>query len=429
MLDNGLEVILQRDMSRPRISMVVTYRVGAGHDPEGYRGMAHLATHMSYRGSRHIKGRGALELLEAVGAFSVCGKTTPWMTYYTAEIPSSELPLLLWIESDRMAFVIDQLSEESLDLEKKIVSNELGLGKYWNLAREIVEKAAYPEGHVYHRAFGSESDIEDINIEHLQWFYQTYYRPDNATLAIVGSFEPGQTKRLVEQYFGPIRPPKNPIPDTTVPAVIYRGKKSLEVHAQFNRERLRLTWNIPCNAGLCYTKVKLLRTLVEHFLQNGVLTLKKVASHIDVRLTRMQQHTRFLIDVSLVLDRDLNDVQRMVMDELSKLHQTGIGEKEFSRAIKETEVYEIVTWQDPMCRGVLFTQMRPYDQPHILPYVFQIIEELNGISTIAMQDAIHKWMPLDRLLEVRLVRDEEAPKPYVKNVQGDLRFEIKGGTP
>ena len=204
-LPNGLTVILHRDPSLPLVAVNVWYHVGPVNEPKGRSGFAHLFEHLMFAGSRHV-GREFDTLLESVGATSVNGTTNWDRTNYFETVPREHLDLALWIESDRMGFLLDVIDKERLDVQRDVVKNE---------RRQSYENAPYgpsslalldtmfPAGHPYHGAvIGSMTDLTAASLDDVTDFFRAYYSPANATLCLAGDFEPAAAKASIQKYFG-----------------------------------------------------------------------------------------------------------------------------------------------------------------------------------------------------------------------------------
>ena len=211
-LENGLTLILHRDASLPMVAVNLWYHVGPANEAPGRSGFAHLFEHLMFEGSRHI-GHEFDRLLESVGATNVNGTTNWDRTNYFETVPREFLELALWIESDRMGYLLDAVTQERLDVQRDVVKNE---------RRQSFENAPYgrsslalldtlfPAGHPYHGAvIGSMQDLSAATLEDVSDFFKSYYSPSNATLTLAGDFEPGAARALVEKYFGSLhgRPP------------------------------------------------------------------------------------------------------------------------------------------------------------------------------------------------------------------------------
>lgn len=212
-LDNGLEVILSEDHRLPMVAVNLWYHVGPANELPGRTGFAHLFEHMMFEGSRHVPGSSHFHLLEAAGASDINGTTDFDRTNYFETLPANQLELALWLESDRMGYLPDKLDQANLSNQQDVVRNE---------RRQSVENAPYgiveegmmhqlfPKGHPYYAdVIGSHQDIQSAKLEDVRNFFKLYYAPNNASLAIVGDFQPERAKELVEKYFGPLKRGEN----------------------------------------------------------------------------------------------------------------------------------------------------------------------------------------------------------------------------
>jgi len=222
-LDNGLEVILAPDDSTPIAFVQVWYHVGSANERPGLTGFAHLFEHLMFQGSENAPGEYFLPLQE-VGA-EVNGSTSFDRTEYHEQVPSQYLPLALFMESDRLGWLLPVLDQEMLDNQREVVRNERRQ-RYENPpygeVDVVLHAAVWPEDHPYHHMpIGSHEDLEAADLEAVRSFFRTYYVPNNASLVISGEFEPDQAKALVAQYFGAIpagpEPPAIEVPRAEIP--------------------------------------------------------------------------------------------------------------------------------------------------------------------------------------------------------------------
>src|SRR5246127_431357 len=208
-LANGLEVILSEDHRLPLVSVNLWYHVGAVNETAGRTGFAHLFEHMMFEGSKHVPGSSHFHYLEAAGASDVNGTTDFDRTNYYETLPSNQLELALWLESDRMGYLPDKLDQANLSNQQDVVRNERRQSVE-NAPYGVVEEGMYhllfPKSHPYYAdVMGSHQDIQSAKLEEVRNFFRLYYAPNNASLAIVGDFKPEQAKELVEKYFGPLK--------------------------------------------------------------------------------------------------------------------------------------------------------------------------------------------------------------------------------
>src|SRR5256886_6842519 len=208
-LENGLEVILSEDHRLPMVAVNLWYHVGPANELPGRTGFAHLFEHMMFEGSRHVPGSSHFHYLEAAGASDINGTTDFDRTNYFETLPSNQLELALWLESDRMGYLPDQLDQASLTNQQDVVRNERRQSienSPYGIVEEAVFHKLFPTGHPYYAdVMGSHADIQAAKVEDVRNFFKLYYAPNNASLAIVGDFDPAKAKQLVEKYFGPLK--------------------------------------------------------------------------------------------------------------------------------------------------------------------------------------------------------------------------------
>ena len=229
-LPNGLEVILSVDRKLPIIAVNVWYHVGAWHEQPGRTGFAHLFEHMMFQGSRNVPDDVHISKLEQLGGTDLNGTTSFDRTNYFQTVPSNHLETALWLESDRMGFLLEALTLEKLNTQREVVKNERREGTEtapYGLAREKAWHALFPLPHPYHGdVIGSMEDLNAATVDDVKDFFRKWYAPSNATLAIVGDIDVARAKALVQKYFGtlpghpkPTRPEVAPV-KLTAPVVI-----------------------------------------------------------------------------------------------------------------------------------------------------------------------------------------------------------------
>jgi len=223
-LRNGLEVILSPDHRLPIIAVNLWYHVGAVNEQPGRSGFAHLFEHMMFQGSAHIAEAQHLAMLEQAGATDLNASTDFDRTNYFQTVPSNYLERVLWLESDRMGFLVQALTPGKFHLQREVVQNERRQrveGTPYGLAEERAWQALFPRPHPYFGdVIGSSEDLEAATLEDVRKFFQIYYTPSNATLVVVGDFEPLRARHDIEKYFGSLpsreRPKINQLKDAEI---------------------------------------------------------------------------------------------------------------------------------------------------------------------------------------------------------------------
>jgi zinc protease len=241
-LPNGLTVILTQDRRLPTVGVNLWYHVGGANEAPGRSGFAHLFEHLMFQGSKHRQGneQDLFGLLEAAGVSDLNALTWNDRTNYFETLPANELELALWLESERMAFLLDGLDQGKLDTQRDVVRNERRQSvedtPYGKAEIRLVE-LLFPSPHPYHGAvIGSHEDLQAATLQDVKAFFRTFYVPANCSLVIAGDFEPAQARALVEKYFGPIpRSPRPPAPAVQTEAITRQVRETLTDDVQLSR--------------------------------------------------------------------------------------------------------------------------------------------------------------------------------------------------
>jgi zinc protease len=208
-LSNGLRVIVAPDRVAPVVAINLWYDVGSKHEQPGKTGFAHLFEHFMFQGSRHVAKAEHLSIVQ--GAGGVLNATTYFdRTNYFETLPSHQVELGLWLEADRMATLLDAMSQENLDNQRDVVKNEKRQSydnRPYGSFYEKLMAAVFPEGHPYHHTpIGSMEDLDAASLEDVEAFFRTYYVPNNAVLTVAGDIDEAPVIEAVERFFGPIEP-------------------------------------------------------------------------------------------------------------------------------------------------------------------------------------------------------------------------------
>jgi len=228
-LPNGLQVIVHEDHSVPVVAVNTWFHVGSSDEQPGRTGFAHLFEHIMFMGSQHVPTGEFDRLLEAAGADNN-GSTTEDRTNYYEVGPSNALALMLWLDSDRLGFLLPEITAEKVDLQRGVVQNERRQSyenRPYGLAEENILERLYPSVHPYHwPVIGSMADLSAATLEDVRGFFRRYYTPNNATLAIAGDITAQDARRLAERYFGDI--PRGPAVTRSAPPAV---RIDADVHA------------------------------------------------------------------------------------------------------------------------------------------------------------------------------------------------------
>ena len=249
-LDNGLDLILSPEPSAPVVAVNLWYRVGSRNEQPGRTGFAHLFEHMMFQGSKNVpESRHFAEIEKAGGSLN--GSTWLDRTNYFETLPADRLELGLWLESDRMGWLLPAMTQAKLDNQRDVVKNE----RRWRVDNqpygdwdERIQEMMYPPDHPYHHSvIGSMEDLDAASLEDVETFFRTFYAPNNAVLTICGDFDEEETRKQVRRYFGeiPAGPPVPPMPGTTsVPATL-GGEVRQHAEQDISLSRVYVAYRIP----------------------------------------------------------------------------------------------------------------------------------------------------------------------------------------
>jgi zinc protease len=338
-LPNGLEVILHEDHSTPIVTVDTWYHVGSGDEQVGRTGFAHLFEHIMFMGSQNVPVGVFDQMLEAAGADNN-GSTTEDRTNYYENLPSNALPLALWLDADRMGFLLPTMDLAKLDLQRDVVKNERRQGvdnQPYGRADETILAALYPPSHPYSwPVIGSMADLSAASLDDVKNFFRTYYAPNNATLVIAGDFDPVSVKKLVSQYFGPI--PRGPEVKrrTTVPAVVVPRDKFIVLEDKVQLPRLFYTWPTvklfaPDDAALDILALVLANDKNSRLYKKLVYELQ-IAQNARANQESGRLDGKFQVDVIPMPGQKVADIDRVVQAEISNIINNGISTRELQRA-------------------------------------------------------------------------------------------------
>ena len=242
-LTNGLDVILHQDDSLPLVAVNIWYHVGSKDESPGKTGYAHLFEHLMFEGSKHHNSSHFDPILQVGGTLN--GSTTPDRTNYWENLPSNYLELALWLESDRMGYLLDALDQERLDIQRDVVKNERRQSyenRPYGVASIRLQEALYPLPHPYHwPTIGFHEDLDVATLDDARSFFQRFYTPNNASLTIAGDIQFDETREMVEKYFGDL--PSGPaIPRARRADSSLQGHANLTLHDRVLLPRLYLMW-------------------------------------------------------------------------------------------------------------------------------------------------------------------------------------------
>ena len=339
-LENGLTVMLSEDHRAPVVAVDLWYQVGAVNERKGKSGFAHLFEHLMFQGSKHLHGdeRTVFAMLERNGATNLNGSTEWDRTNYFETMPADRLELALWLESDRMGFLLDTVDQKKLDTQRDVVRNEKRQSIEnvpYGRAEERLVELLYPEPNPYFGyVIGSHADLQAASLEDVKDFFRTYYAPNDASLAIVGDFKPEAVKPLVEKYFGPIvrGPRKPPVTAQTEPRT-QEARETLHDQVQLAKVLVGFVGPVPLEEPAMGVLMRILGAGKSSRLYHDLVYRQKIAQDVAASWdSGMELGGLIEISATVQAGHTAAEVEAALTDELRRVRETPPTEDELERA-------------------------------------------------------------------------------------------------
>jgi zinc protease len=348
-LKNGMDVILHEDHRLPLVAVNIWYHVGPANERPGRTGFAHLFEHMMFEGSQHVGPKAHFRYLEGAGASDINGTTEFDRTNYFETLPSNQLELALWLESDRMGYLLGTLDREKLANQRDVVRNERRQsveGEPYGLVEEGLYHELFPKGHPYYASvIGSHQDIEAARLDDVREFFRQYYSPNNASLVITGDFTPEQAKTLVEKYFGSI-PSGPPVPKINAVTPPITSERRIVVTDQVELPRVYMAWITAPIFKPGDAEADLLARIMgggkSSRLYKALVYDKQIAQDVKVENQSLMLGSVFEITATAKPGVKPEELQKAIDEEMAKLRNQGPTQQELERArnVSETQIIQ-----------------------------------------------------------------------------------------
>lgn len=396
-LKNGLEVILYKDSTMPLVAVHLLYKVGAANEPKGKSGLAHLFEHMMFQGSQNIPKGMQFKLIQEAGGI-MNGATSFDKTVYYYKLPSNQLELALWIESDRMGFLLPTLDEDKLKNQRDVVKNER-LERYDNqpygLAWEIIQANLFPENHPYHSVvIGSLEDISNFTFDDIKKFAASYYCPSNAALVIAGDY-PDNVIDVVKKYFGEISSPP------AVPHLLYNNhndklNESVNIlrKEEVQLDRIYLVWKTDKIFSRYDARLDLLGEVLtgskSSRLQKKFIYENELVQDINANQFSGIYDGYFYITSTLKPGINPDKIKQKILEEINSIVQNGINVNEIQKYKNVTRSSFIYSIQNI---DSLASQFNSYNHYLGDPNKFEFeIGEIESITPEKVQASAKKYL-------------------------------------
>jgi len=342
-LPNGLNVILHEDYSTPTVTVNTWFHVGSGYEKPGRTGFAHLFEHLMFMGSGHVAEGEFDKLLESAGGNNN-GSTTEDRTNYYEDLPSNALELALYLDSDRMGFLVDAMTPQSVDAQRSVVKNERRQSyenRPYGLSEETILKNLYPPTHPYSwPVIGSMTDLSAATYDDVVEFFRTYYVPNNASLVIAGDINPKETLRLVEKWFGGI-PAGKPVAPQNPAAVKLNEEKIVVLEDRVQLPRLYMTWITPQKFAPGDAQLDVLASILtggknSRLYQKLVYELQ-IAQDVRSSQNSSKLSSQFQLVATARAGHSLQELENVIQQEIDKVKNEAPKERELQRAVNQFE--------------------------------------------------------------------------------------------
>jgi zinc protease len=342
-LKNGLNVILHVDRTTPTITVNTWYHVGSGYEKPGRTGFAHLFEHLMFEGSKNVPEGKFDEWLEAAGGDNN-GSTNNDRTNYYENIPSNALELALFLDSDRLGYLLDPMTEETVNGQRDVVKNERRQSyenRPYGMADIMIDDALFPKGHPYSwPTIGSMADLSAASLEDVKEFFRTYYVPNNSSLSIAGDIDVAKTKALVEKWFNEILAGKPVQPqERTIPVLNEEKRMTIEDRVQL--PRLFMAWISPASLTPGDAELDLLSSVLAGGKNSRLYKRLVYDLQIAQDVTAYQASARIISEFVVVATarsgHTLAELEAVIQEEIAKVKNEPPATRELDRARNQYE--------------------------------------------------------------------------------------------
>ena len=403
-LANGLDVLVHEDHNCPIVAVNLWYHVGSKNEHPGHTGFAHLFEHLMFEGSQH-HDKGYFQPLQEAGG-TLNGSTNADRTNYWEVVPTNALDLALWMESDRMGYLLPALTEARFNNQRDVVLNERRQNyenRPYGLAGMAIVAALYPPDHPYHwLTIGDAADLRAAKLDDVKAFFQTYYRPRNASLALAGDVDTAQALELAERYFGDLESGSEPPPvQCTAPAPL-TSEIRLMIEDRVELPRLYLAWHSPALFADGDAELDLVADVLAagktSRLYRALIYEQRVATEIAVSQNSREIGSFFQMVATAAPGHTLADVERAIAIEIQKLTDTGPVDVEMERCLAQAEAHFIFRLQTVGGFGGKGDQLNAYNVFLGEPGSFERdLERYRRATPAALRDAAARWFALGRV--------------------------------
>ena len=417
-LPNGLTVILHEDHSVPVVTVNVWYHVGSGSEKPGRTGFAHLFEHLMFMGSGHVPPGSFDEWLETAGGQNN-GSTEYDRTNYYINVPSNALELALFLESDRMGYLLDSMTPKTVDAQRDVVKNERRQSvenQPYGLAEAVtLGEMLYPEGHPYHwPIIGYMPDLTAASYDDVVAFFKSYYAPSNASLVIAGDIDPVATRRMVERWFGDVKAAAAP-PPMTSPGVRLDGVQKKTITDRVQLPRLYLAWLTPSHFSPGDAALDVVADVLaggkNSRLYKRLVYDMQIAQAVSAYQGSQALSSHFQIEVTPRPGHTLDEILAVIDEEIARLQAEPPTDHEVQRAINQIESSFFNRMERVGGFGGKADQLNAYYTAAGNPDWFnEDLSRYRALSASDIRAAAMAFLPAGRRVELTVVPEPRNPQ-------------------
>ncbi len=402
-LANGLDVIVHEDRDCPIVAVNVWYHVGSKNEQPGRTGFAHLFEHLMFEGSQHHDA-GYFRPLQEIGGV-LNGSTNADRTNYWEVVPSNAVELALWMESDRMGFLLPALTEAKFENQRNVVLNERRQNyenRPYGFAGMSIVAALYPLEHPYHwMTIGAAEDLKAARLEDVRAFFQTYYRPRNASLSIAGDIDADRAVALATDYFGGLEPGPEP-PPVVAPKAALAGETRLVLEDRVELSRLYLAWHSPALFAEDDAELDLVSEVLgggkTSRLYRSLVYDQRIATEIAASQGSRELGSFFQIVATAAPGRSLAEVEQAIATELARFLENGPTADELERCLAQAEAHFLHRLQTVGGFGGKSDQLNAYNVYLGTPgYFEQDLSRYRAADAPGLKLAATRWLSTGRV--------------------------------
>ena len=342
-LPNGLRVILHEDHSVPMVTVNMWYHVGSAREKEKRTGFAHLFEHLMFMGSGHVKPGEFDEWLEAAGGDNN-GSTETDRTNYWINVPSNSLELALFLESDRMGYLLDTMTPKTVDAQRDVVKNERRQSvenRPYGTAQVVLGEMLYPPGHPYHwPVIGYMEDLTAASYDDVVAFFKKFYAPSNASLVVAGDLRTADARRLIEKWFGDVKAAPAPEP-MTMPGAALTGVQKKTITDRVQLPRVYLAWITPRHFEPGDAALDVVADVLaggkNSRLYKRLVYDMQIAQDVNAFQASAQLSSSFQIVATPQPGHTVAELQKVIDEEIQKLQREPPSAHELERALNQIE--------------------------------------------------------------------------------------------